>query len=772
MLTRTIISRRIFKFISVNLVLVSCALLFAVSAVAAPLKNVPLQYRQPDGTTVSVLVSGDEYHRRVHDYRNFTAVVDKSSNWLVYADVIDDRLLPTFLTVGIDDPAAAGLVPGIDEAPAQIENKTWAKRALRTKRQAAPTTGAVNNLFIFIRFADDEVLLEEYAQYDAQFNSEVPESASMFNYFREISQDTLDVKTVFTPPPDGKWMTAWTSPNKRGYYRPYDAVYNPTGYTSDNEAQLREHAMLKDALAFVEADIPEGIDLDADDDGFVDNVIFMVQGWPDAWADLLWPHMWEFFEDVKIGDLSVKTYNLQLSVLMLISPGTFVHEMYHSLGSPDLYHYSQDGRDPVGPWCVMASTGMMAAQHPLAYMKWQYGAWVDDIPEVTENTEVTLFPSWDKGTQAVRVAVPESTDEYFVMEYRKAEGKFESSLPASGLIVYRINTTVEGDGNRSGPPDEVYVFRPGVSPASDGRLSLAALSADKGRTVINEDTDPSIHLQNSTPATLRVFDVGQMGDSITFKICLAPPGCGASVCGTDGCGGFCGSCEANNYCVEGACVPCSCNNKTCGDNGCGVSCGECDDQNPCTVDACVDGNCTFTAATGEACDDEDVCTSMDSCTSDGACQGSAFTCEPGACETTSECDGEGGCTVTLRDAGTACDDGNVCTSDDRCDDAGGCTGTAYTCKPAVCQSASECDGNGGCSITLRAAGAVCDDDDPETADDQCTDSGVCFGTVPPTIKADGGCQATNGDSASGLPLMLISMVLILLWYHSRFRVTH
>ena len=46
-----------------------------------------------------------------------------------------------------------------------------------------------------------------------------------------------------------------------------------------------------------------------------------------------------------------------------------------------------------------------------------------------------------------------------MLEFRKKTGTFESSVPGSGMLIYRINPAY--DGNADGPPDEVYLFRPG-----------------------------------------------------------------------------------------------------------------------------------------------------------------------------------------------------------------------------------------------------------------------------------------------------------------------
>lgn len=61
-------------------------------------------------------------------------------------------------------------------------------------------------------------------------------------------------------------------------------------------------------------------------------------------------------------------------------------------------------------------------------------------------------------------------------------------------------------------------------------------------------------------------------------------------CGSDGCGGSCGDCDAPKVCSEDflcrdPCAP-QCDGRECGDDGCGGSCGNC------PVDStCFDGSC-------------------------------------------------------------------------------------------------------------------------------------------------------------------------------------
>ena len=88
---------------------------------------------------------------------------------------------------------------------------------------------------------------------------------------------------------------------------------------------------------------------------------------------------------------------------------------------------------------------------------------------------------------------PIGSEEYFVVEYRRKEGStFDSGLPESGLLVYRINPAYTGGNvNYNGATrlDEVYVFRPGGTVTADGNIEKAALSEESGRTAFGGDAE-------------------------------------------------------------------------------------------------------------------------------------------------------------------------------------------------------------------------------------------------------------------------------------------
>ena len=150
-------------------------------------------------------------------------------------------------------------------------------------------------------------------------------------------------------------MFSYQDQNPRNYYQPYNEVTNPNGYQNDNQSRTREHNLLRDAIEFIENQVPSDLDIDSNNDGYIDNVTFLVRGSPGAWASLLWPHRWALYShDVYINGSRVYDYNLNMEVGGYFTVGTLSHEFFHSLGAPDLYHYWDDTAPvAVGGWDVM-----------------------------------------------------------------------------------------------------------------------------------------------------------------------------------------------------------------------------------------------------------------------------------------------------------------------------------------------------------------------------------------------------------------------------------
>jgi len=483
----------------------------------APLENVPITLQQPDGEILHLFATGDEFYNWVHDENGFTIVRNTSTGYLEYATKVNGALVPSGYIVGKVDPVSVGLEPYLNITPEQMRQIRLSFLASEPPPYPAPTTGTINNIVIFIRFSDEPEFTDAISTYHNMFNSTRAGDNSMINYFREVSYNALTVSSTFYPIP-GATVVSYQDAHPRGYYQPYNAVTNPIGYTDEYMGRYREQTLLANAVNAVSGAIPPGLNVDGDGDGRVDSVTFIVYGSPDGWNDLLWPHQWTlYYYDTFINGKLVRTYTFQLQTsLASEGVGVLCHEMFHVLGAPDLYHYSLDGLEPVGPWDIMEDV-RNPPQHMGAYMKYRYGKWINSCQEISSPGTYTLNPLTSSTNNCYKIA-SNSPAEYFVVEYRRKAGTFENSLSASGLLVYRINTNEDGYGNADGPPDEVYIYRPGGTLTLNGNIYNAHYSSNVGRTAISDTTSPSCFLSDGSAGGLDIWDVGAVNGTISFKL--------------------------------------------------------------------------------------------------------------------------------------------------------------------------------------------------------------------------------------------------------------
>jgi M6 family metalloprotease-like protein len=507
---------------------------------AAPLRNVPTKLTQPDGSVFACFMTGDEYYHRAHDADGYTIIKDPDSGWFVYAQRSGTDLVPTSLIPGRDFPAARGLTPNLlpDESILRDRFQNF-RGASGDEYGRAPTTGTINNLCIFIRFAGETEFSDATQLYNDMHNSTT--QASMYGYFMEESSNQLSVSSTFYPTPPGSMVISYQDPNPRNYYYPQSAG-NPIGYPAgpisdpDMYGYIRLHTMLVNAVNFVATMIPPTLNIDADNDMSVDNLSFICRGTADAASAIFWPHYWvlDAYPATPLTYLNymgmprqADDYNFSLQLPDPLYTGygggidaaEICHEFSHTLGFPDLYHYTWDGVNPCGYWDLM-DTCYQVPQHHLTYMKWKYGGWFTSPPPMLPASGTcTLNAVAYNPFDCYRYMMP--TGEEIWIEYRRAVGYYETRLPGSGLLVYRVDQAYSPWGNAGGPPDEVYVYRPYVSTSPpDGNINWAQYAWEQAHSAINIFTDPNPFSQNSPGfvAPLNIYSVGSnTGPQISFE---------------------------------------------------------------------------------------------------------------------------------------------------------------------------------------------------------------------------------------------------------------
>jgi hypothetical protein len=265
--------------------------------------------------------------------------------------------------------------------------------------------------------------------------------------------------------------------------------------------------------------VPTDLVIDADNDGRIDNLCFVLRGAPAGWSDVLWPHQWVIQSNYQINGKRAWNYNLNIeNDLSSSGVGTLAHEFGHTIGMPDLYRYSGN-YEPIGRWDIMGSD-MNPPIGLSAYMKARYTDWVPDIPIISTTGTYSLYPvTVDMFEHAYRINSPFSGSEYFIVEYRKTgTGVIDSNIYGSGLLVYRVNTYTS-NGNMN-PPDELYVYRPNGTLTNNGYIANAYFNSSVGRTQINDNTNPRSFLSDNSNGGLNVSNIGTAGNTISFTVTM------------------------------------------------------------------------------------------------------------------------------------------------------------------------------------------------------------------------------------------------------------
>lgn len=391
----------------------------------------------------------------------------------------------------------------------------------------------INNIVILIRFkgenefinnANINELSNTYNLYeDRNFDNVADnDSISLNSYISDLTYGKVKVNSSFYPIENNNYFSI-EAPQTREYYEKYIA-----GSKEETEFVKWAFDSLKDQIKL------SGTELDKDNDGEIDIVTFLCSGATTS-NNMLWPHETKFTGNSSINGKKLGTYNLVnigSDENNLFNKGNLkiaIHEFLHAFSYPDLYRYYYRG-NPVGEWDIMGDS-QGYGQLPLVYSRDLYSDLNLNIKEINSDGIYKIKSSQSTNKNdviAIKIESPLSDKEYFMVEFRKNEGNWDSTLPGSGLIVYRINNNVDPfEGNRNGYPDHIYVFRQGDlnNTYAQGNTKTAFLSKESGRTSIGSDNlngefiSNSLFFDNGGNSGIVISEIGSAkGDEISFKV--------------------------------------------------------------------------------------------------------------------------------------------------------------------------------------------------------------------------------------------------------------
>ena len=390
----------------------------------------------------------------------------------------------------------------------------------------------LTNLVIFIRFADDSEFVETLEPIDQMFNDTTPYNISVYNYFNVMTYGKINYHTVYTNDIQNSVIVSYQDIFPRAYFQPY-SDNNPIGYS---DQVIREFELLARVFQYVDSLnlVDNDINLDGNNDGLIDNISFILKGDVGNWNDLLWPHMNYFSafyaglpDDIYINGKIPRSYNFEFAnASNYFTANTFCHEMGHSLGIPDYYHYyNYNSVYPVYLWDMMGQNNL---QQISTIIKYKFLGIVDEPVEITEDGHYVLnsnTSSDHNNCYFIRSSI--DPDQWFTIEYRNCDD-FMENVPHSGVIIGRWYDNVNLDdlydaGNGCfdfyEKPHTYWVFRRNSSiDTINGAVNQAAFGY-VGRTSFGPNTNPHPFLTDGTPETsFEITDIQYFGDQASFDV--------------------------------------------------------------------------------------------------------------------------------------------------------------------------------------------------------------------------------------------------------------
>ena len=498
---------------------------------ARPAHKAAVKVQQPDGTYVTIRLHGDEW-RSFNTTDDGYSVVKDSRGYYVYAELKDGQLEATAQVAhDLAERTASELafLSGVQKmlAPEMTAEKAEMKAAVEKRQQEtlrsrrATSYNNFRGLLILIEFNDREFSREDYPE----ILNDMVNKEGYTGYGNQ--KYTGSVRDYFSDNSFGKFTPEF---DVYGPYKVNYSQYYPDGSTASGVGNI-----IRAALNAADADI-NFADYDRDGDGNVDLAFFMLAGYGSCYTGndkrLWWPHRSQVNirkDGVYIYDYasSVEFYGWEDGTFTIDGIGTICHEFSHVLGLPDFYDtdYEKSGgqsNDP-GEWSLMANgTDANYGRTPVGYSLYErwFTGFIDDIPEIDDEGSYQLEPLYKDG-QGYRIN-SSVNNEFFLFENRQTSGfKWDASLPASGMLVHRVdktNKTVWNNNSVNCDPSHNYyeVVRAG------GTGRRATYDVFPGAAKVTQ-------LHNTTsPANLKTWagkstkwglsDIKMTGSNITFNI--------------------------------------------------------------------------------------------------------------------------------------------------------------------------------------------------------------------------------------------------------------
>lgn len=490
---------------------------------AIPAKRTPMTFTQPDGTTVTVVLQGDEHF---HYYATTDGVmVSKGENGhFYYASINNNGIVEASSILAHNKDNRKTIETNfINQLNDQdIREKITSRFAKSNKRNSplkvkeVPNSGTPRILVLLIQY--DDIKFSEGNQTKVQYTKRISQKdytdgrdhGSIRDYFIAQSRGKFD--------PQFDVIGPVTLSNNRAYY----------GANNRDGDDIRPGEMIKEAceVAKNEGLIPDFSVYDNDGDKTVDVVYTIYAGVGEASsneANSIWPHQWNLSS--ALGDavtidsskgIKIDKYacNNELYGNEIDGIGTFCHEFSHCLGLPDFYD-TVGNNFGMNAWSLMDYGSYNDDGHtPCGYTSYEreFMGWMDITTLDTPASIKLNALNTDEG-QAYRIVNSANKNEYYLLENRQQTG-WDSAMAGHGMLAIHVdyNANAWNVNTVNNKTDHQHMT---ILPA-DGSLSTRSLEGDPYPGTAQTTSILSFKVFTGTPLTTPITNIKENNEIISF----------------------------------------------------------------------------------------------------------------------------------------------------------------------------------------------------------------------------------------------------------------
>lgn len=455
-----------------------CLCLSSIGAWGAKANSIPVQVKQADGTTITVILRGDEHINWYTTLDGVLLVQAADNSYYVGKVTKDGRLIATQQLAHeaawrssternlIDKQDKDKFYSYVSKVAEQSENSYNNRPLTRITVDSGyggvpyfPHTGSPKALVILAEFADTTFTIQNTKQV-------------FTNYLMNEGHFT---ETAYAQNRNYKGVRGYFKDCSYGQFTPTFDVVGPVKLPKPQTYYGAENDNITDLMTDACNAVDNEVDFsqyDANGDGLVDLVYIIYAGHSanyrgNASTDI-WPKSGTTILSKTFDGKSIRRYGVSNELAgrenkkkekeTINGIGLFCHEFSHTLGLPDIYAIpgtaaaDQDNQG-MEYWDLMdGGTEVQNGRVPSPYLAWEREAmgWMT-IDKLTSDQQVTDLKSLENGGKAYKILNKNVANEFIVLQSIQQGGWYQgwtkTQIP-KGLLAYRI----------SYPYDKVNIF--------------------------------------------------------------------------------------------------------------------------------------------------------------------------------------------------------------------------------------------------------------------------------------------------------------------------